>query len=327
MSENEDHSYPNLKSLVFGRCSLPAEKLRILSSTFPDIISLELRGSFLDIPNTFIQNSFKNLIKLNLAYCKLKNFQELEVLSLYENLAELKLCNNPIEKVVELGGFPKLRKINLEGTNIIDLPSIYALNSYPVLTEIRVGNTPLCNRLRDHVRKVLVAYLFKATKINGGYVDKKERTLHERQFIRDFSDPNNGNSHVKSAEYLDKLVGFHLELEEVEINEKIFQSALKTHGHVYKFADISLDPPTTANLNFETEDGRKEIREVPLTWKVSNLKKLCESLFQIPEKKQKLYYLDCEVPIFGMELLRFDNKVLRTLKIKDNDVITVREKD
>ena len=58
-----------------------------------------------------------------------------------------------------------------------------------------------------------------------------------------------------------------------------------------------------------------------------NLKKLCQNLFGIPEKQQKLYYLDSEVPILGMEMLRFDNKVLRTLKMKDNDVIVIRLKD
>jgi hypothetical protein len=57
------------------------------------------------------------------------------------------------------------------------------------------------------------------------------------------------------------------------------------------------------------------------------LKKLCKNLFGIPENQQKLYYLDAEVPTYGMEILRFENKVLSSLRMKDNDIIVVRIKD
>ena len=264
---------------------------------------------------------------MNLAYCKIRNFQDIISLSTYPNLAELKLCNNPIETLEYNSGFLSLKKLNLEGTLLNNLSFVDILNQFPVLTEIRLGNTPLTTRLKDHMRKIMIAYLHKATKVNGGYVDAKERILHERQFIRDFSDPDDSKEHVSSSEYLLKLLGFHLEDSEVDSNKKKILMHLQNHGRVHKFAEVNLAPPTTANLIFETEDGRKETKEVPLGWKVLNLKKLCQNLFGIPEKQQKLYYLDSEVPILGMEMLRFDNKVLRTLKMKDNDVIVIRLKD
>jgi Ubiquitin family len=271
--------------------------------------------------------SFNNLIKLNLSNCKIKNFEDLGILSSHDRLAELKLCNNPIETIKYSEGFVSLKKINVEGTLIEDLVTIFNFRSFPCLTEIRVGNTPISARLKNHFRKILVSYLSKATKINGGTVDAKERTLHERQFIRDFSDPKNSSEHVNSNEYLYKLVGFHLKPSEQEINSYVFRSLYSIQGAVYKFAEINLAPPTTAKLIFETEDGRKESKEVPLGWKVLNLKKLCQNLFGIPETQQKLFYLDSEVPALGMEILRFDNRALRTFKMKDNDVILVRVKD
>ena len=323
----EGSAFQNLKALVFGKSNLPPEKLQVISSVFPDLYSLELRGSTLSVPHSFCNNSFGSIVKLNLSYCKISNFQDLSVLGVYENLSELKLCNNPISKLEFPSGFARLRKINIEGTKVSDLVSFYSLNFFPALTEIRAGNTPLAERLKDHLRKVLIAYLHKATKVNGGYVDPKERTLHERQFVRDFSDPSNPKEYASCAEYILSLVGFSIEPEETEVNAAVFQVHSKTYGTVHKFAEVSLAPPTTANLIFETEDGRKEVKEVPLGWKVSNLKKLCQGLFGIPQTLQKLYYLDAEVPMYGMELLRFDNKELRHLKMKDNDVITVRVKD
>lgn len=317
-------TFPNLKSLVLGKCTLPPVKLAIISRTFPELNSLVFRGSVLNIPETFLNNTFSNIIKLNLAYCRICDFDDLAQLSNFENLAELKLCNNPIGKIEYRSGFLKLKKINVEGTQLVDLVSASQLNIFPSLTEIRMGNTPLSQRLGEHLRKVLMAYLQKATKINGGYIDAKERANHERQFIRDFSEPGNLNEHVTNIEYIMKLLGFHLDEQELEVNKNIFQILLKTHGTVHKFAEVNLAPPTIANLIFETEDGRKEVKEVPLGWKVVNLKKLCQNLFNIPQAKQKLYYLDHELPIYGMELLRFDNKVLWTLKMKDNDVILVR---
>ena len=279
------------------------------------------------MPQVFCNNSFAKITKLNLAYCKIQNFQDLIGLGLYENLSELKLCNNPISKFEIPSGFATLRKLNIEGTKVNDMVSLYRLNAFPALTEVRAGNTPLAERLKDHLRKVLVSYLHKATKVNGGYVDPKERTGHERQFVRDFSDPTNPKEHTDSGEYISKLLGFQLETEEIEVNKEVFLVHSKTHGTVLKFAEVNLAPPKIANLVIETEDGRKEVREVPLGWKVSNLKKLCQGLFGIPQARQKLFYLDGEVPIFGMELLRFDNKLLRSMKMKDNDVIIVRVKD
>jgi hypothetical protein len=315
--------FKSLKSLVLGRSNLPGEKLRTISRTFPELVSLELRGSVLDLTSTFLDSAFAKLIKLNLAFCKLNDFSELLSLAQYENLAELKLCNNPIRNLRYDNGFLKLKKMNLEGTGLADLASVFLMNQFPALSEIRLGNTPLGERLGNHFRKVLIAYLPRATKLNGGYVEIKERNVQERQFIRDFSDPNNSSAHVNDNEYLYKLIGFGLLPEEHSPNSQVFSKLLEKHGAVYKFAEISLAPPTTANLIFETEDGRKEQKEVPLGWTVSNLKKLCQGLFGIPEKQQKLYYLDTEVPAYGMEPLRFDNKLLRTLKMKNEDLIKV----
>jgi hypothetical protein len=182
--------FKSLKSLVLGRSNLPGEKLRTISRTFPELVSLELRGSVLDLTSTFLDSAFAKLIKLNLAFCKLNDFSELLSLAQYENLAELKLCNNPIRNLRYDNGFLKLKKMNLEGTGLADLASVFLMNQFPALSEIRLGNTPLGERLGNHFRKVLIAYLPRATKLNGGYVEIKERNVQERQFIRDFSDPN-----------------------------------------------------------------------------------------------------------------------------------------
>ena len=323
----ESSIFNNLKSLVLCKSNFPPEKFEVINKNFPNLATLELRGSTINVPAVFSVPSFENLIKLNLAYCKIRNFQDIEALNSYSKLAELKLCNNPIETIEYHGGFLSLRKLNLEGTKLNNLSHVDNLNLFPALTEIRLGNNPLAKRLNNHLRKMMVSYLYKATKINGGIVDSKERTLHERQFIRDFSDPDNSNEHSNSSEYLGKLLGFQLEKTEIDINKRIYLSHLQAHGTVHKFAEVNLAPPTTANLIFETEDGRKETKEVPLGWKVVNLKKLCQGLFGIPENQQKLFYLDSEIPIIGMEILRFDNKVIRSIRMKDNDVIMVRVKD
>ena len=294
----------------------------IISRTFPELVSLELRGSVVDIQGSF-ESGFPKLIKLNLAFCKINDFNDLSILSTHPTLLELKLCNNPLRQLRYHSGFSTLKKLNLEGTGVSDLVSVHNLNQFPALTEIRLGNTPLGERTNNHFRKILIAYLPKATKLNGGYVEIKERNVHERQFIRDFSDPNNSSAHVSENEYLYKLVGLGLLDEEAEPNRQAFSRLLAKHGTVHKFAEISLAPPTTANLIFETEDGRSEQKEVPLGWTVANLKKLCQGLFAIPEKQQKLYYLDSEVPAYGMEPLRFENKQLKSMKMKDDDVIKV----
>ena len=315
--------FKNVKNLVLGRCNISAEKLKIVSKTFPELVSLEFRGTLLNIPETFSDGSFSTISKLNLAYCKISDFSEMEALSSYPVLQEIKLCNNPVTSVNYAGGFMTLKKLNLEGTQINDLSTIYMLNQFPALTEVRFGNTPLSSRTKSHLRKLLVSYLPRATKLNGGIVNEKERTSHERQFVRDFSDQSNSASHSPDLEYLRKLVGFSLLEEELGPNIEVFNRLVVLHGIVHKFAEISLAPPTKANLIFEVEDGRKELKTVPLNMTVGNLKKLCEKLFDIPTKNQKLLYLDSEVPMMGLEMLRFENKLLRNYRMKDDDVIKV----
>ena len=245
------------------KTNLSTEKLETISKTFPDISSLVLRGSVIT-PSLLFENSFKNVVKLNLAGCKIRNFSDLNGLGSYSSLTDLKLCSNPIDKIQYSGGFESLKKLNLEGTLINELVSVYNLNLFPVLTELRIAETPLVGRLKDHSRKILVCYFSKATKINGGLVDAKERSLHERQFIRDFSDPKNSREHVTKDEYISKLLGFSLESYEIETNQMIFNMLFNIHGIVQKFAEVNLAPPTSALLIFETDDGRKESKEVPL---------------------------------------------------------------
>ena len=216
IKENPDAIFKNIKILALERLKIPVEKFEILSKTVPDLISIILRGSALEIPQVFARASFQSLIKLNLAYCKIKNFSELVPISLYPSLSELKLCNNPIAKIEYHGGFLCLKKLNMEGTPVYDLNSLNSLNFFPSLTEIRIGNTQLIDRLKDHSRKMIISYLNKATKVNGGYVDGKERIVHERQFVRDFSDPNNGSVQTVSEDYLMNLLGFKLDLEELK---------------------------------------------------------------------------------------------------------------
>ena len=62
--------------------------------------------------------------------------------------------------------------------------------------------------------------------------------------------------------------------------------------------------------------------------KVKDLKHTCEAMFGIPAEQMKLFYGDHEMlAVMGLEVLRFENKTLGSVGMKDDDIIVVARKD
>ncbi|CAG9327182.1 TBCEL_2 [Blepharisma stoltei] len=325
---DSDSVFEKLKWLVMNRVNLGYQEMRIMSKTFPNIETLVLRASRIDFIEVF-RDCFQNVTRLNLGKCDIREFSQIEALSVMENLQELKLYNNPIAEIINvshLDGFKKLKRLNLSFTQIRDLQSIYNLNSFPVLTELRINDSTFSERFKEHARKILINYLQNIEEINGSKVSVKERTTAERQFLRDFSDPADISRHVMQP--TKETLFEWLIPEEIPTNIQVFDKVHSKHGNVLKFAEVNLAPPTEALVHIRLEEGESQDHVVSLSWKVRDLKTLCERIYGIPKSEQKLFYGDHEVmEHLGFDLLRFDNQNLSALNLKDNDVILVRRKD
>jgi len=320
-----EETFPSVRTLVVEGLRVSESGMKAISASFPNVTNLVNRRTVQDFSGIF-RDSFRNVVKLNLAYCSIFEFSQLEAVGSLENLEWLKLCYNLLVSIGEnQTGFPKLRKLNLEETKVHSLVSLKNLNTFPELNEVRMRSTPLAERFGDHFRKMMVAYLPKVSIVNGGKVSEKEREKEERQFVRDFSDPNEQSSYVCVEESDIQLLVLP---EEKDVNVGVFEVLYGKHGVVHKFAEVDLSLPKEALVHFKTEEGQQESHTVPLHWQVKNLKMLVKGIFGIEIKDQKLFYGDHEVMQgLGLEPLRFDNVPLSRLGFKDNDEVLVRKKD
>lgn len=261
--EDSEENFPQVKSLVLSNLNITRQELRVIAKTFPGITNLVLSDTTEDMTDIF-QSNFQNVKFLCLNFSLIDNFEQVLNLQGLRNLIELKLCQNNLQKIPQFTtvGFENLTMINLEETSIHDLESVYNLNNFPALKEIRIGETPLCFRFKNHFRNLLIAYLPNADHINGGAVDSSERITAERNFIREFSDPDLHEKHI-DFEVHDNLASKLLPIE-YEYNIKVFDRLFTDHGIVYKFAEVDLSAPNEVMLRFETTDGRSENYIVPL---------------------------------------------------------------
>mmetsp|Transcript_29402 Transcript_29402/g.29137 ORF Transcript_29402/g.29137 Transcript_29402/m.29137 type:complete len:247 (-) Transcript_29402:224-964(-) len=238
--------------------------LRTIAQTFPGTISFVLCDTREDFTPIF-QSCFQNLRTLNLHNACINDFSQILNLENLKNLSELIASSNPIHKIPTFTttGFESLKLLNLEETEIDDLESINNLNSFPALKELRIGSTALAFRFKDRFRQILIAYLPNCDCINGGAVDSAERTTAERNFVREFSDPEENDKHIDFQ--AENSLASSLIPVEYECNIQLFNRLFEKHGVVHKFAEINLAPPTEVLLHFQLKNGnRSEDTVVPL---------------------------------------------------------------
>lgn len=287
--------------------------------------------SVLPVLSVVFPTHFLMVESLNFSNCGIDSWEALSCLGTLPHLSTLKLCQNPLSRIAlpTCDTFIPLKQLNLEDTAVGRLSDLTALDRFPSLINLRISNTPLTQRFNDHSRMILISYLPKITHLNGSKLDSKERLGAERSFIREFSADSGSNQHATldtSAE-VPSLVHALLP-EEVEINAETFARLISQHGQVLKFANVSLAPPTEATLHLQTEEGEQATARLPLKAKVKDLKQTCESLFGIPVEQMKVFYGDHEMmAVLGLEVLRFENKTLGSVGMKDDDIIVVARKD
>lgn len=303
----------------------------MLGETFPQVKNLVCADSTLPLLSVVFREHFGLVESLNFSNCGIDSWESLVCLGALQHLSTLKLCSNPLSRIfpVSSDSFPHLKQLNVESTGLNLLQNLLSLDSFPSLVNLRISSTPLAQRFNDHSRMMLISYLPKITHLNGSKFDPKERLVAERSFIREFSADSGSEQHATLETSAEVASLVHALLpEEVEINAQVFTRLIAQHGKVLKFAEVSLAPPTEATLHLQTEEGEQATARLPLKAKVKDLKQTCEAMFGIPAEQMKLFYGDHEMlAVMGLEVLRFENKTLGSVGMKDDDIIVVARKD
>ena len=303
----------------------------MLGETFPLVRNLVCADAALQSLSVVFRDHFGMVESLNFSNCGLESWESLACLGNLQHLSTLKLSQNPLSRILPVpsDSFAQLKQLNVENTALNLLLDLLSLDSFPALLNLRISGTPLTQRFSDHSRMMLISYLPKVTHLNGSKLESKERLAAERSFIREFSADSGSDRHATLETSAEMTSLVHVLLpEEIEINAHTFTRLLSMHGKVLKFAEVSLAPPTEATLHLQTEEGEQATARLPLKAKVKDLKHTCEAMFGIPAEQMKLFYGDHEMlAVMGLEVLRFENKTLGSVGMKDDDIIVVARKD
>jgi hypothetical protein len=109
------------------------------------------------------------------------------------------------------------------------------------------------------------------------------------------------------------------------VNAQVYSTAFAKRGEVFKFADVSLAPPTEATVQFETNDAAPVTKTIELTATVGEVKAMCEEWFGIPARQVQLYYNDVGMEQ-GLELLTHNSRSMICVGVKTGDSFVVDRK-
>ncbi|KAK3697930.1 hypothetical protein QZH41_013009 [Actinostola sp. cb2023] len=264
-------------------------------------------NEYSSIPAT--EKTFPNIKQLYLNKHCIKEWTEVMQLGkIFPHLEELNMTDSPLENILPDDAtdvFPRLNVLRLNKTAISDWESIDALNAFPSLTDVKLVGIPLMEG-DSKVKKykitkkgqLMLARLPNIAKINGAKVGAKEREDAERFFIRHYMDDQNPPRRL--------------------------QELIQVHGVVCKLADINLDPPKTAKVSIIYEEQSPFIRDINLMQTTKDFKKYLSNELSVPSSKLIVYHNDPE--LFGMDEMRFLERVLYCYKISDGDEIHIFEK-
>ena len=197
--------------------------------------------------------------------------------------------------------FPKLATLSISQTKVNNWDSIDLLRKFPALNDIRLVKIPLLEKhSEDERRKLLIARLPNAKKLNGSVINETEREEAERMFIR-----------------------YHMDHESLP---ERYHELVEIHGQLQPLVDIDLSRRDLADLIIHFEDINPFIMKVDLDQTVKDFKKLLGDRLGQSCARLRIFYRDNDEEVYGErndEELRKPYKQLYTYRMKDGDEILV----
>lgn len=106
-----------------------------------------------------------------------------------------------------------------------------------------------------------------------------------------------------------------------------YDALVKKYGHLDRLVEIDLRPQNTFQCTVHFEE-KSETMFITVTQTVREFKKSLSKFTQMPSTKLRLFYgdMDVNLPYFAWEELKWHNRMLHYLHIKDGDSFLVMEK-
>jgi len=323
-----DHVFGDVEILSISKMLNTSERYMAIANTFPNLITLVIKQSKLKDIAFLPESNFSSILRLNLAYNELTQWEQILPASKLPNLELLSLVGNKVSQITKPEStegepyFRTLRVLNLEETSIDNWTSLSNLSAIPLLEDVRVTKTPLAMRYGDDTRKFTIALNPGLKIVNGGKVDADERKSSERAFVREFRDAEDCSKlqTIAESKLSEKAYLASMTEEDIETLGPHYTRLVGKVGEVFRFAEVDMTAPVDVLLHFEAYDGRVESHRIGLNLAVGELRDFCESMFGIPRDEIRLWFGAIGTVFKEMKL---DTRKLHSFKMSDDDTVLV----
>uniref|UniRef100_A0A6A7FXX5 Tubulin-specific chaperone cofactor E-like protein n=2 Tax=Hirondellea gigas TaxID=1518452 RepID=A0A6A7FXX5_9CRUS len=218
----DDFQLGTLTRLVLNGTSIPWHELIQLLQRTPRLEELHVSmNGYEQLKRS--EHKYPTVNRIHFNNNPAKDWQQIEVLGeMFPRLEALVLAECPIAELPDDGHyseyFPQLRYLSLNACKITEWGSVYNINNFPLLSELRLHNCPLYENYNDSDRRSLtIAAVWRVKRLNGGaLISPKEREDSERRFIR-----------------------YYMQHEHKPVR---YYELIALHGELYPLVDISLKP-------------------------------------------------------------------------------------
>lgn len=338
-------SVTGLRNLILNDCSVKWEEMVAVGRSLPDLQELHLcrngiaslhLGKSEIVKGLQLSEAFPNLRLLDLEENSLGKWEEILEVSQLPSLEELFLSDNqidsirlcPFDREKEFSSrsrfpFERLRSLRLGNNRLGDWASIDALNSFPLLQDLRISQNPLPEKAGGVPSlsqwAMLVARVATLTILNHSQVKDGERRRCEISYVHEVMEVMRG---VKEEELLRLHPRFPYLREKYDIPMDIAPREAPKNG-------ISGNAFMIVKLQFSgkgSSKGRQVTKKLPASTTLSKLKLLCERLFQVKSNQQVIFALGEEKTALPT-LLDHDTETLGGFGLSPSPSIVVAKGD
>ncbi|CAI2356947.1 unnamed protein product [Caenorhabditis sp. 36 PRJEB53466] len=302
-----DHELPvsTLHTIILNGTHLPFKTLKSFLSVLPKVTELHMSDNQFNDEDDGDEPISTSVRTIHLNRCGfLKWSSVMNVVKRFPNVCSVFVCENPLEDVTYCKYFDQLpywNFLNMAKTEINSWDSLDNLSKMKTITDLRIPNVPLLDRLTDEERlHLIIGRIHQLRVLNGSKISNEQREQSERFFIRYYQERKE-----KPAQY---------------------KTLIAKHGKLEKLVNIDLTPKKEAVVKVVCEE--KEVNQemtILLEPTILEFMKYLEPKVGVKYTRMKLFLFRGDGRSEDFSASAY-NLPLHYFKLEDGDVFMVQEK-
>lgn len=309
-------AFSRLSHLVMARVRYNWAQIISCSYMWPNITNIQVPFNYITSLDTFPEGILENLESLDLEGNVIRNWKEINKLGRLPRLKNLNLVGTEMSDISlpSTGSlFPSLRNLLLSENNISKWEYVSELDKLCSLEELRFTQNPVLEGCsRETARQIVIARIAKLKVLNRQVITGEERRGAEYDYIK-----NNGKAWLDSAKSENLRLEFLSKHPRYPVLVKIYGAAEESE---FAVKSTSLKS-TLVTLQLCSRD-KTIVKKLPRSMLVTRLVSLVQRLFNTENAVPSLSCRSAKIPDVEVQM---DNvlKPLDFYSVEDEDKILI----